>query len=251
MIKVQWYLYSPLTFKKVRDVSHYSREFLESIFSRHHFAAILSIFIAFIFLVLVGFFMDQTMFQLPAAASILVSFAILISLSGAFSYFLETWSIPFALLLFIILNLLFQYNIIDPSNKAYGLNYVNRDLRPAYDRENLLRLCQPAQVENDVMNITRILENWKTKQAQNKPVLFIINTSGGGNRSATFTMNILQRLDSICRGTLMDHTFLITGASGGMFGAAYFRELSRLKKEVDHSINLQNPAYVDDISAIC
>jgi len=72
VIKVQWYLYAPLTLKKVRDVSHYSREFLESIFSRHHFAAILSIFIAFIFLVLVGFFMDQTMFQLPAAASILV-----------------------------------------------------------------------------------------------------------------------------------------------------------------------------------
>ena len=53
LIKVKWYLNTPFSVKNVRDVSHYSREFIESIFSRHHFSAILSIFVAFIFLVLV------------------------------------------------------------------------------------------------------------------------------------------------------------------------------------------------------
>ena len=95
LIKVKWYLNTPFSVKNVRDVSHYSREFIESIFSRHHFSAILSIFIAFIFLVVVGFFMDNPFFQLPAAASIMIFFAILISVSGAFSYFLQSWSIPF------------------------------------------------------------------------------------------------------------------------------------------------------------
>ena len=70
-----------------------------------------------------------------------------------------------------------------------------------------------------------ILEKWKQKQKTDKPVLVIINTSGGGQRSATFTMNMLQRLDSITHGNLMKNTFLITGASGGMLSAAYFREL--------------------------
>ncbi len=31
----------------------------------------------------------------------------------------------------------------------------------------------------------------------------------------------------------MDKTFMITGASGGMFGAAYFRELCRMKEYKD------------------
>src|SRR5579871_5627774 len=248
LIKVQWYLNSPFSIKKVRDVSHYSRDFIENIFGRHHFSAILSIFIAFIFLITVGFFMDHPAFQLPAAASILVFFAILISLSGAFSYFLQSWSIPFVLALFLVLNLLYQYNVIDPSNKAYGLNYTNRNDRPDYDREGLLRICTPEKVERDKKNMLGILENWKRKQKEEKPVLYIINTSGGGNRSATFTMNVLQYLDSISDHQLMKKTFLITGASGGMFGATYFRELARLKNKIDTTINLHDPKYVDDIS---
>jgi hypothetical protein len=248
VIKVQWYLNSPLSVKKVRDVSHYSREFVESIFNRHHFSAILSIFFAFIFLIIVGFFMDSPFFQIPAASSTLIFFAILISLSGAFSYFLQNWSIPFLVVLFFVLNLLYKYNVIDPSNKAYGLNYVNRNDRPLYTEEGLLRICTTENVEKDELNMIRVLDNWKKKQKEEKPVFYIINTSGGGNRSATFTMNVLQRLDSLCNGQLMDKTFLITGASGGMFGAAYFRELARLKSKVDTSINLHDPKYVDAIS---
>ncbi len=248
IIKVQWYLNSPLTIKKVRDVSHYSREFIESIFSRHHFSAIISVFVAFIFLIIVGFFMDSTFFQIPAASSVLIFFAILISLSGAFSYFLQSWSIPFLIILFFVLNLLYQNNIIDPTNKAYGLNYINRDDRPSYSEEGLLRLCTTEKVERDKKNMIQILENWKKKQKEEKPVLYIVNTSGGGNRSATFTMNVLQRLDSLSGGELMNKTFLITGASGGMFGATYFRELARLKNKIDTTINLRDPKYVDAIS---
>jgi hypothetical protein len=249
LIKVQWYLNSPRTIiRKTRDVSHYSRDFIENIFNRHHFSAILSIFVAFIFLIIVGFFMDSRYFQLPAAASILIFFAILISLSGAFSYFLQSWSIPFLVILFFVLNLLYHYDVIDPSNKAYGLNYTNRTQRALYDRENLLQLCSDQHVEKDRLNMLTILQRWKERQSETKPVLYVINTSGGGNRSATFTMNILQRLDSLCGGQLMRKTFLITGASGGMFGAAYFRALSRQKARSDPSLNLQDHKYVDDIS---
>ena len=75
----------------------------------------------------------------------------------------------------------------------------------------------------------------------------IINTSGGGHRSATFTMSILQRLDSITNGEMMKKTFLITGASGGMIGASYFRELYR-RKQNGENIRLQDKKYVDDIA---
>ena len=248
LIRVQWYMNGPFSVKQVRDVSHYSKEFIERIFGRHHFAAILSIFIAFLFLVLVGFFMDEPAFQLPAAASIFLFFSILLAVSGAFSYFMESWSIPFLVLLFLILNVLYRYEIIDPTNKAYGLNYTNRTDRPVYDRDHLLDMCTPDKVEADKAGMLKILENWKKRQKDEKPMLLIINTSGGGSRSAAFTMNVLQKLDKQNGGHLMDKTFLITGASGGMFGAAYFRELSRMKDYQDSSINPDDRRYTDAIS---
>lgn len=248
LMKVRWYLNSPLRIKKTRDVSHYSKDFIENIFNRHHISAVLSIFVAFIFLIVTGFFMDNRYFQLPAAASILIFFAILISLSGAFTYFLQSWSVPFFVIVYLVLNLLYRYNVIDPTNKAYGLNYTQEENRPLYDRETLLQLCSDKRIAADEANMLAILEKWKARQHEEKPVLFLVNTSGGGNRSAVWTMSILQRLDSLCGGQLMRKTFLITGASGGMLGAAYFRELARLRESGDTSIHLHDRRYVDDIS---
>jgi hypothetical protein len=247
LIKVEWYLSAMFKLKKVRDVSHYSREFIETIFSRHHFAAVVSIFIAFIGLILLGFWLDNPLFQLPAAAGITLFFAILIAVSGAFSYFLQSWSIPFVIVLFLITNLLYRYEIIDPSNKAYGLNYKNKDQRPLYTSEKLLSLCSPENIRRDKNQMISILENWKKKQTEAKPLMFVITTSGGGNRSATFTMNVLQHLDSMTHGDLMNKTVLITGASGGMLGASYFRELSRARA-AGKGINVQDKKYLNDIS---
>ena len=106
LIKVEWYLNSMTHVKKVRDVSHYSSEFIETMFSRHHFAAVLSIFIAFVFLIVLGFFLDNPLFQLPASASIVIFFAVFIAVAGAFSYFLQSWSIPFVIVIFLVVNTL-------------------------------------------------------------------------------------------------------------------------------------------------
>jgi hypothetical protein len=244
LIKVEWYLNNIFEIKKPRDVKHYPLSFVDAVFSRHHFAAVISIFIAFLFLILVGFNLDSPVFQLPAAAGIVLFFSILIAVAGAFSYFMQSWSLPFFVVLIIILNMLFRTGIMDPSNKAYGLNYKNRDERPIYDKASLDSLSSRVYVEKDIENMTRILEKWKAKQKQEKPILYLVNTSGGGNRSANFTMNVLQRLDSITNGKFMDKVFLITGASGGMLGASYYRELARAGDKVQR----MDPKYVDDIS---
>jgi len=247
LIKVDYYMNTPLHVKKARDVSHYSREFIDTIFSRHHFAAVLSIFISFVFLIVLGFFLDYRFFQLPAAASIVVFFAVFIAVAGSFSYFLQSWSIPFVIALFFAINLLYSFGVIDPTNKAYGINYNNRNERPAYSRQAMMDIMMPEKLQADTKNMISILENWKKKQKEENPVMIIINTSGGGTRSATFTMNVMQRLDSISGGELMNRTFLITGSSGGMLGAAYFRELYRHKLK-DQAINLSDRRYVNDIS---
>jgi hypothetical protein len=60
-------------------------------------------------------------------------------------------------------------------------------------------------------------------------------------------MNVLQHLDSITGGAMMKKTFLFTGASGGMIGATYFRELYRqqIKKP---SFSIRSKQYVDNIA---
>lgn len=247
LIHVDWYFETPFRIRKARNVSHYTNDFVESIFKRHHLAAILSVFAAFMFLVIIGFLLDNAFFQLPAGASITIFFSILIGVAGAITYFLQSWSIPYLLGLVLILNIFYKLDWIDPRNKAYGLNYWNKEERPSYSREGLMALCTPENIRADSLNMVAILENWKKKQGSSRPWLVLINTSGGGHRSATFTMSVLQYLDSLTNGTIMDKTFLVNGASGGMIGATYFRELFLLKKQ-GKDINLQDKKYVDDIA---
>jgi hypothetical protein len=247
LLNVEWYLETPLLVKKTRDVSHYTQQFIDTLFKRHHFAAVVAVFIAFLFLMITGFFLENKFFQIPAAASITIFFAILIGVSGAFTYFLQSWSVPYLIALILILNIFYKVEWIDPRNKAYGLNYSNKNERPVYSRENLVELCSPKNVDADKENMIRILENWKKKQNEEKPLLVIVNTSGGGNRSAAFTMNALQKIDSITHGELMKKTFLMVGASGGMLSATYFRELY-LQKQKGQNINLRDRKYVDEIS---
>ena len=246
-MKVGYYFSTRLKLRKARVVTHYNQDFLDSIFKRHHFAAMIGIILAFIFLVVGGFFLDVKFFQAPAAASIIVFFALMVAVIGALTYFLQSWSVLFIIALVAILNILYQNDIIDPRNKAYGINYNNKEERPMYSLPSLQKLCAPQAIAADKKNMLTILNRWKSKQASEKPIMVFINVSGGGLRSATFVMNTLQQLDSIFKGNLMKQTFLISGASGGMLSAAYYRELYNRKRN-GAALNLHQPGYTNDIS---
>lgn len=245
-IRCDWFLSARLKVRKPRDVRHYSEEFLDSIFKRHHIAAIIAVLIAFVFLIGVSFLSDSPYFQIPAAASVAIFFAVLIAVAGAFSLFLKSWSIPLLFLAYFVINWMYQEHYIDPRNKMYGLKY-DKDKRAAYTRSAVIELGSPANVEADKKAYLEILENWKKKQGTDKPVMYLVNVSGGGLRSSEFTVDIMQRLDSLTQGNFMKQTFMITGASGGLLGAAYYRELYWLKQQ-GKQINLQNKQYSDNVS---
>ncbi len=246
-LKVNYYFTGKLRIFKVRPVNHYRQDFLDTIFKRHHVAAIASIILAFLFLILVGFLAEYKFFELPAAASILVFFAVMIAVIGALTYFLQSWSLPAAILLVIFINILYQNEIIDPRNKAYGLDYVNKNNRPAYTKQSLQSLCSLEKINADKASMINVLNKWKAKQREEKPLMFFINVSGGGLRSAAFVMNSLQKLDSISKGGIMRHTFLISGASGGMLAATYYRELCRYKL-INPGININQSRFTDNIA---
>jgi len=245
-IRCDWFLSARLRLRKPRDVRHYSEEFLDTIFKRHHIAAIIAVLIAFVFLICISFFSDSIYFQIPAAASVAIFFAVLIAVAGAFSLFLRSWSIPLLIAAYFIINWMYQEHYIDPRNKMYGLQY-DKEKRVPYTAAAIRELASPANVAADKAAYIQILENWKKKQGTDKPVMYLLNVSGGGLRSSAFVVDLLQRLDSVTNGRFMQQTFMITGASGGMLGAAYFRELYWQKKQ-GQPINLQDKKYSDNVT---
>ena len=246
-MKVNYYLNAGLGLQKVRNTSHYRQSFVDAIFKKYHLAAIASIVIAFVFLITVGFFLENKYFIMPAAASVLIFFGLMVAVIGALGYFLQSWSLPGAILLLILINFLYKKEIIDFRNKAYGLQYSNKIERPNYNQATLQQLCDTASVAADKKSMLSILEKWKAKQKKEKPVMVFINVSGGGMRSAAFTMNMLQQIDSLSAGKLMQRTFLISGASGGMLAATYYRELYR-NKLTNPGLNLHNKKYAENIT---
>ena len=245
-IRVELFLSAMLGLRRPRNIKHYSQEFLHSVFKRHHVAAVKAVFIALVLLILIGLFAEYAYAQIPAAASITLFFTILIAVAGALSLFLGSWTIPAVLLVYVFVNWMFHKHLIDPRNKAYGLNYNNTHQRPVYDKASLAALMNEKDVTHDSLQFIAVLNNWKSRQQAEQPVMFILDVSGGGNRSAAFTMNVLMRLDTITKGKFFSQCALINGASGGMIGAAYFRELY-LQKQQGKIASLQQKQYIDNI----
>lgn len=247
-LRVDNYLNTFIRSKHARDVDHYDKRFLENVFRRHHFAAVLTLVIAMVFLVIMSYLTSYPAFRLPAAASIVIFFSVLIGFSGAFAYFLGSWTIPVLVVFVLLLNWVIKKDIIDTRSKAYGLDYRHRENRPEYSFRYLDSLFTPALAAEDEKHTIASLNSWKDKFGGDaKPKLVVINVSGGGSRSAVWCMDVLQYADSLLQGKLMDHTVLMTGASGGMIAATYFRELYREKLE-GRKINLYSSSYVTNVS---
>jgi hypothetical protein len=71
--------------------------------------------------------------------------------------------------------------------------------------------------------------------------------SGGGKRASLWTLNALQTADSLSAGRLMKNSVLITGASGGLIGASYFREL-KLREQQGEQIKPYSQVHRNKIS---
>lgn len=101
-----------------------------------------------------------------------------------------------------------------------GLTALNR-------YQELLRLyhAENAAIERDEL---QALNNWKkqfaTPQNKNfKPKMVLVTATGGANRSGLWTAHVLHKLhtDPVLK-DFPKHVRIISGASGGMVGAAYY-----------------------------
>lgn len=227
--KVYTYLDLKFRVRQCRGLQDfYDKEAVLKVFDQNHFNSVVIELAVIILILFLGTFMDNPYFQIPAAASSLLLFSFVVMLVGAFSYWLRGWGLAFVFGLFLIVNLLVRWGVIKGQYQARGLDYEGTPAE--YSLHTLYSLNSQEAYTRDSLRMVDILENWKARQQSDRPHAVFLCVSGGGQRAALWTVNALQNVDSTLGYSIMDRAPLITGASGGMIGAAYYRELQLQRK---------------------
>lgn len=246
--RVDTYITFPFKLRLVRSTSHYKSFMLASVFRQNHINAAVLEMVIFLLFIILGLFRDYKVFRIPAGASILLLFTMIIMIGGVFRFWLRGWAYTVLALLLIVINFLSGFEVFNFKNKAYGLNYDNT---PAvYSIKSLEEKLSDYQLQKDYETGIVSLENWKKKwqsRGVEKPKLVVLNVSGGGVRSALYTFNTLAEIDSSMNGQLLQHAQLISGSSGGLIGASYYRELFLRNKGASEILN-HKQKYLNNIS---
>lgn len=247
--RVDYYMTRRFRIRAVREVAHYSDVLLKKVFKQHHINAFLLIVLTLTILIGLGFVIDKPIFEIPAAGSMFLLFSVLTSVISLIYYWAEEWG-NFAFIFFlIIINAVSGLDAFHYDNEAYGMDYSQA--KAVYHLDNLEEICSEENLKNDMQETLSILEQWKKKASQGKsksfkPKMIIMLSSGGGSRASVFTMKIVQMADRLSQGALMKHTALMSGASGGMLGLGYFRELY-LRQQIGLIDDLYNEQYQKNI----
>jgi len=232
----------------VRSVGHYDVKVLRKVFRQNHLNALIVQLFGLVVLIALGYLIDKPYFRIPAAANLFILASVLVAITGAITYWFDQWKFTIVIILLFVVNYLTSFDAFNHKNKAYGLDYTKE--LTEYSYQKLDSISRSAIVEEDKKQTLEILENWKAKAtvtSEEKPKLVMFCVSGGGLKAAVWAMQVMQRTDSLTQGKLMGNTALITGASGGMIGASYLREIY-LKKAMGEEVNVYDRKYIDNIS---
>jgi len=246
--KVLYFLNLRLKPDRVRsDISRFEGTQLLRVFDQNHLNLFLIQVFLILFVLFLGFFKEKPLLQLPAAMSGTLLLSILVMLVGAVSFWLRSWSTVAVFTFIILVNYFSNFSLLNRPHEAFGINYSKAPM--PYNLQELDELLHPDTVAKDRNQTIRILENWKKKfNPETKPKLIIIAASGGGQRAALWTLSVMQNIHSIADGEVIRHTELLTGASGGVLGEAFFREIY-LRSLSDTTIDISDKKYQDQISA--
>lgn len=247
--KDQYYYFGKaFRIKKSRDCTHYDISVLRKVFAQNHTNSSYFEMTLLITFFSIGFFKDFEVFQIPASVSIMLLLTIILMIISAFFSWFKRWTYPVIIVLFVFINYLSKTtDLFSFQSFAFGMSYAESDMKK-YDLASITELGYDAEQSSiDKDKFMQLLDNWKKKQSSNKPKLIVVNTSGGGLRSAMWTLSMFQLLDQETGGFFSKQTQLITGASGGMLGAAYYRDLI-LKEQKGEIADKAAKKYRENIS---
>lgn len=245
---VHTYVTEKLHVRLVRSVAHYDPRLLERVFRQNHWNSVVLQVVALVLLMIQGFFMDSIWLRIPAAATLFLMASMGFSFFGAAKFWFRQWSSLVIVALFLMVNLITSWGFFNYRNRAYGLDY-EKGHRAAYNYAAFEKIASKKAINTDKAATIDILEKWlaKNRTPDNpRPKMVFLCVSGGGMRSALWTMQTLQKSDLATDGKLLRQSVLITGASGGMLGAAYIRE-AMLRQSQGDPLSPHEPALIDDM----
>jgi hypothetical protein len=232
-----------------RPVSHIDSTIVKKVLIRNRINTTLFEILTFVFFISFSLFPDIPFFEIPAAMSIVLLISLIFMMYSMLQTWLRSWVLPFIIFAIIAMNFLSKKSqYFTYKNYMYGLNYHSPN-QPDYSIKaiELNALSETSTTKSDTYeNYIELLENWKQKTGLEKPKLIIVNSSGGGLRSTLWTFDVLQKLDRNFNGEFKKMIHLYTGASGGMIGASYFRELC-LRAEQGEIKNIYAQKYSNQI----
>ena len=133
-IRVDSYIDIGFHTRKVNPDHGYDKEAILKVFDQNHLNLVLIEFVIFFVILIVGIFREYEIFQIPAAASVVLILTIFIMFTGAVSYWFRGWSISVVILMLVVLNGLVKNDLITSEYQAYGLDYQTERAEYSLDR---------------------------------------------------------------------------------------------------------------------
>lgn len=233
--RIYWYLGRRMKIQKCRSTKHYQPQLLQAVFEQNRISTSVFEITTISAFVLLGWLGGGTYFDIPAAVSVVLLLTIVLMLFSALLAWMRFWTYPLLIAVLIVMNICsVKYGWFEFETNAYGMDYEREVMYSPLKLQQMY--ADSVQMNKDYQAYIRMLENWKLRTGQKKPVLVVVNTSGGGSRSAAWVFEVLRKCDSLSSGANSKHIAMITGASGGMVGAAYYRSLVMAHENVDEPV---------------
>jgi hypothetical protein len=167
--------------------------------------------------------------SLPAAAAVSVALSLLAAVWG----FLRFWFRRFRLAVSVVLIV-----------SACAITHVSD--RPITGLSDV-RFPHDGPPPRELVQDTAALKKWREQfTSPGNPPLVVVATSGGALRAALWTINVLRDLERLLPG-FTQHVRLVTGASGGMVGAAHL--ISALERKGPPPLTGLTTEWFDEIMA--
>ena len=228
------YLSSFFKIELARSSKHYEVKTLMKVLSQNRMNATLFELAVLITIFILGIFIEKAVYLVPSGASIMLIFTMLMIISSAMHSWFKGWSTAVFIAIIFMINYFSQFAEFNYKSMARGLKYDQVNI--AYDDQSVNAHFNDWQKASETREAEiRILNRWKAKQQVAKPKLVFVNVSGGGLRSALWTHVTLQYLDSLMNNDFFNSSHLISGSSGGMLGAAFYREQRQNDLAIDSS----------------
>lgn len=246
---VETYLSEAMQPRLVRNVEHYPAFILQKVYRQNHYNALILLTSGVFILIGLGFLSNYEYFRIPAGASILLLFSVIVSVTSAITFWFKRWRLPVFILLLFLINSATRNQYFRHASFASGLSYINGNVE--YSLSAIKKTRDSILFEKDKSETRLILENWKGHQRGNdKPVAVFICSSGGGQRAGIWATQVLDNIDKELNGQLMKKTILMSGASGGVLGMAFYRSLMNEKISIDNRTKALNAFSQDMLNSL-